>query len=121
MTAVTFRRARITDLPAIIMLLADDILGRQREDASSPLDLSYREAFQAIDVDANQLQAVAILDNEVVGTFHLTFILGLAQRCMARADRGCANRSAASGTGWEDGCANGQSINARPGTADSCS
>ena len=80
MTAVTFRRARIADLPAIITLLADDILGQQREDASAPLNFRYREAFQAIDADANQLQAVATLRDDVVGTFHLTFIPGLARK-----------------------------------------
>jgi len=80
MTAVTFRRARIADLPAIITLLADDFLGRQREDASAPLDLSYREAFPVHRRRRPQLQAVAILGDEVVGTFHLTFIPGLARK-----------------------------------------
>jgi len=36
MTHVTFRKATIADLPAIVALLADDILGQQREDSSVP-------------------------------------------------------------------------------------
>jgi GNAT superfamily N-acetyltransferase len=80
MTSVTFRRAAITDLPAIISLLADDALGQQREDASLPLDRRYQEAFQVIDADRNQLQGVAVMGETVVGTLHLTFIPGLARK-----------------------------------------
>jgi len=80
MTGITFRRAQATDLPAIVALLADDVLGQQREDASSPPNPRYVEAFQALDADPNQLQAVATLDGEIVGTLQLTFIPGLARR-----------------------------------------
>lgn len=79
MTDVTFRRARANDLPAIIALLADDVLGKQREDAASPPNPSYIAAFRAIDADPNQLQAVAVRDDEVIGTLQLTFIPGLAR------------------------------------------
>jgi len=80
MTGITFRRAQATDLPAIVALLADDVLGQQREDASSPPNPRYVEAFQALNADPNQLQAVATLDGEIVGTLQLTFIPGLARR-----------------------------------------
>ncbi len=80
MANVTFRRAQATDLPAIIALLADDVLGQQREDASSPPNPKYVEALQAIDADPNQLQAVATLGGEVIGTLQLTFIPGLARK-----------------------------------------
>ena len=80
MTAVTFRKAEVADIAAIIALLADDGLGRQREDTSSPLKRRYQEAFQAIDADPNQLQVVAILGDEVIGSLQLTFIPGLSRK-----------------------------------------
>jgi GNAT superfamily N-acetyltransferase len=80
MTDVTFRRAQAADIPAIIALLADDGLGRQREDANSPPNPKYLEAFQAIDADPHQLQVVAALGDEVIGTMQLTFIPGLSRK-----------------------------------------
>jgi GNAT superfamily N-acetyltransferase len=80
MTGLKFRRAQAADLPAIIALLADDGLGRGREDTTSPLNPKYREAFKAIDADPNQLQAVATLGEEVIGTLQLTFIPGLSRQ-----------------------------------------
>ena len=79
MTDVTFRRAQASDLPAIIALLADDVLGQRREDASSPPDRKYVEAFHAIATDSNQLQVVAIHGGEVIGTLQLSVIPGLAR------------------------------------------
>ncbi|KIU50629.1 MULTISPECIES: GNAT family N-acetyltransferase [Bradyrhizobium] len=79
MTPVTFRQAIPADLPAIIALLADDILGQQREDPSRPPNPRYVDAFEAILADPNQLQAVAVLGNEVIGALQLTFIPGLAR------------------------------------------
>jgi GNAT superfamily N-acetyltransferase len=84
MTGLQFRRAQEADIPAIIALLADDVLGRQREDASSPPNPDYVAAFRAIDADPNQLQTVAVLDGEVIGTLQLTFIPGLARKGAVR-------------------------------------
>ncbi|MEF2553864.1 GNAT family N-acetyltransferase [Aurantimonas sp. A2-1-M11] len=78
MSEVTFRPAQAGDLPAIIALLADDIFGQKREDASSPLNPNYVRALQEIDADPNQVQVVATMNGEVVGTLQLTFIPGLA-------------------------------------------
>lgn len=80
MTDVAFRRAQLADLPAIIALLADDGLGRQREDPSLPPNQKYLDAFRALDADPNQLQAVAIVGSEVIGTLQLTFIAGLSRQ-----------------------------------------
>ncbi|GKQ55696.1 GNAT family acetyltransferase [Bradyrhizobium sp. Ce-3] len=79
MTRIAFRQARPADLPAIIALLANDVLGQQREDASSPPNPRYVDAFTAILADPNQLQVVATLDDEVIGVLQLTFIPGLAR------------------------------------------
>jgi ribosomal protein S18 acetylase RimI-like enzyme len=80
MGAVTFRRATAADLPAIVAMLADDGLGRGREDASLPLARGYTEAFAAIEADPNQMLAVADSDGVVVGTLQLTFIPGLSHK-----------------------------------------
>jgi GNAT superfamily N-acetyltransferase len=80
MTDIVFRRAASSDLPAIVRLLAEDELGREREDARLPLDQAYVEAFRAIDADPNQLLAVAVDGADMVGTLQLSFIPGLARK-----------------------------------------
>jgi GNAT superfamily N-acetyltransferase len=80
MTSVIFRRAIATDLPDLVRLLADDVLGAQRENPELPLDPAYRAAFDAIEVDPNQLLAVAVVDEDIVGTLQLTFVPGLARK-----------------------------------------
>ena len=79
----TFRAAGEGDLSAIIALLADDPLGRGREDASDPPNTAYISAFQAIADDANQLLAVAD-DGGVVGCMQISFIPGLSRLGMWR-------------------------------------
>jgi GNAT superfamily N-acetyltransferase len=80
-----FRRARESDLPAIIAMLADDALGRSRELVSDPVDERYRAAFAAIVADENQLLAVAVnADDQPVGCLQLTFIPGLSRSGMWR-------------------------------------
>lgn len=74
------RRAERADLPAIIRLLADDMLGRSRETVSDPPAREYLDAFDAIDRDSNQLLAVMVDGSEVVATLQLTFLPGLARR-----------------------------------------
>jgi len=80
MDTIAFRRARATDLPAIVALLADDPLGREREDPGPPLNPAYETAFAAIESDLNQLLAVLTEADRVVGTLQLTFIPGLARK-----------------------------------------
>jgi ribosomal protein S18 acetylase RimI-like enzyme len=72
-SAVTFRSAVTADLPALVRMLADDALGRQREDPGEPLNPSYLEAFHAIQEDPNNEILVACLGEEVVGMLQLTF------------------------------------------------
>jgi len=77
--AFTFRRAAVADLPAIVALLADDALGSTREDASSPPNQRYVDAFAAVDRDTNQLMVVVESDGAVVGCLQLSFIPGLSR------------------------------------------
>ena len=81
---VEFRDARPAELPDIVELLADDPIGRTRETVSEPLDASYLTAFQAIDRDPNQLLAVAVDGDTIIGCMQLTFIPGLSRTGMWR-------------------------------------
>ena len=81
---IRFRRATAGDLGAIVALLADDPLGREREDDAPELGLCYREAFVAIERDPQQLLAVAERDNRIIGVLQLSFIPGLTRRGMWR-------------------------------------
>ncbi|MDI7861508.1 GNAT family N-acetyltransferase [Rhizobiaceae bacterium n13] len=75
-----FRRATASDLSAIVALLADDALGRVREDTRLPVSDSYLRAFETIDADPNQFLAVAEIDGRVAGTLQLTFIAGISRQ-----------------------------------------
>jgi ribosomal protein S18 acetylase RimI-like enzyme len=79
MTETIFRRATGADVPAIVKLLADDVLGRAREDVRDPPNPKYVAAFAAIDADGNQLLAVAERDRAVVGCLQISFIPGLSK------------------------------------------
>lgn len=79
---VSFREATAGDVPAIVALLADDILGKGREEA----DLAaYRDAFARIDADPNNFQIVGALGDRVVACYQLTIIPGLSLSATTRA------------------------------------
>ena len=80
MADIAIRRATLSDVPAIVAMLADDPLGAAREDVSTPTAPVYLAAFGAIDADPNQFLAVMTLDSAVVGTLQLTFIPGLSRK-----------------------------------------
>lgn len=82
MTDIGIRSAVADDIPAIVAMLADDVLGAMRE---SPDDLSpYVAAFERLQGDPNQHLVVAERDGEVVGTLQLTVIPGLSRRGSTR-------------------------------------
>ena len=74
-----FRRARATDLPAIVALLADDPLGAQREQADAQGLAPYRTAFAQIEADPNQFLCMIEQAGRVAGTLQLSFIPGLSR------------------------------------------
>lgn len=78
------RRATADDVPGIVALLRDDVLGAARDgDASDP---AYRKAFAAIDADpAHVLMVVDAPDGRLAGCLQLTFIPGLSRRGALRA------------------------------------
>lgn len=71
---MTIRRAIKSDVSAVVQMIANDKLGKLREDYQNPLPDKYYEAFQNITNDPNQ-ELVVIEDNDkVIGTLQLTFI-----------------------------------------------
>ena len=80
MSIPTFRRATRDDLTAIVALLADDPLGKSREDSRLPLDSGYLSAFTAMDSDPNQFPLVVEQHGIVVGYLQLSFIPGLSHK-----------------------------------------
>lgn len=84
MSEIFFRPAQASDVVGIVAMLADDDLGRLREDASTPLNTCYTEAFAAIESDPNQLLAVVELGGRLAGCLQLTFVPGLSRMGMWR-------------------------------------
>jgi GNAT superfamily N-acetyltransferase len=74
MTNLTFRRATKADVPAIVALMADDVLGASRERTGAVLPKAYFNAFAAIDADERQYLAVVEEAGRMVGTLQLTFL-----------------------------------------------
>jgi GNAT superfamily N-acetyltransferase len=72
-----FRYAVRADLPAIIAMLADDVLGKARDFAV--VDEAYERAFAAIDADPRNFLVVADDAGAVVGCLQITYLPGLGR------------------------------------------
>jgi ribosomal protein S18 acetylase RimI-like enzyme len=84
--AVKMRPARREDLPAIIRMLADDHLGRGREQVAEPLPAPYEAAFDAVADDQRNLLVVAESPKgAIVGFLQVTIIVGLSFQGAERA------------------------------------
>lgn len=81
-----FRKAIGSDITAIIEMLADDDLGRTREDLQTPISSEYEDAFECINADPNH-ELIVVEDeySEIIGTFQLSFIQYLTYRGGIRA------------------------------------
>lgn len=82
-----FRSATKNDVPFIIKMLANDKLGKLRENYQEPLPESYYTAFEIINSDPNQELMVVEKENEaeIAATFQLTFIPYLSYEGKLRA------------------------------------
>ncbi|WP_116130984.1 GNAT family N-acetyltransferase [Tropicimonas sp. IMCC34043] len=80
--SVLWRDARREDVPAVIALLADDILGQGREG----MDLApYLAAFDRIQAEGGSRVVVGEIDGAVVATYQITLISGLSLKAARRA------------------------------------
>jgi GNAT superfamily N-acetyltransferase len=70
-----FRKALRNDLSTIVEMIADDELGKVRENFKTPLPSEYYDAFDNIASDNNQeLVVVENTNGEIIGTLQLSFI-----------------------------------------------
>lgn len=70
-----FRNATKNDLEHIVAMIADDELGKKRENYQLPLPKAYISAFEQIISDKNQeLIVVENEQNEIIGTLQLSFL-----------------------------------------------
>lgn len=79
---VQFRLARREDVPEVVALLADDMLGRGREIAGPA---SYLAAFDAMQDEGSNHLIVGEDDGLIVACYQLTFISGLSLSAARRA------------------------------------
>jgi len=77
-----FRDARREDVPEIVALLADDMLGAARE---TDVDDAYWTAFDQIAADGRNRLVVGEIDGRIAGTLQLTLLPGLSRHGMLRA------------------------------------
>lgn len=83
--SVVVRSATREDVAAIVRLLADDVLGAQRERVEDPVAPVYLAAFDEMAAQSGHELLVAERDGEVVGCLQLTIIPGLSRAGMRRA------------------------------------
>lgn len=76
---MNLRDAEREEVPEIVRMLADDVLGSSREHVADPLPQAYWDAFDAIARDPNNRLLVAEVDGVVSGCLQLTFIPGLSR------------------------------------------
>lgn len=75
MELINIRKATTSDISAIVQMIADDALGKTRENFQTPLPKEYMIAFENINADKNQ--ELIVVENEraeVIGTLQLSFI-----------------------------------------------
>ena len=80
---LTIRPATRADIPGIVAMYADDMLGAARED---PANLAvYEASFTRLEANPNEHLLVAERAGRPVGTMQLTITGGLSHRGMTRA------------------------------------
>lgn len=79
---IHFREARREDVPAIVALLTDDMLGEGREGATPEI---YLAAFDEVAASPSNAILVAEQDGRIVATYQLTIIPGLSLKATRRA------------------------------------
>ena len=80
--ALTFRPVTRADVPAVVALLADDVLGRGRESAELA---PYLAAFDAMQAEGGNQLIVGEAGDQVLATYQLTVMSGLSLSAARRA------------------------------------
>jgi GNAT superfamily N-acetyltransferase len=86
---MVIREAVRADLPAVVALLADDVLGKGRD--FPVVDEAYERAFADIDADPRNFLVVADDSGQIAASMQVTYIPGLgrhgAERSLVEAVR----------------------------------
>lgn len=85
MEYIDIRKANREDVPHIVKLLANDILGNQRECYQGQILQQYYDAFNEIDNDKNNYLIVVVDGKRIIGTLQLTIIPSLTYQGRKRA------------------------------------
>ncbi|WP_418124538.1 GNAT family N-acetyltransferase [Chryseobacterium sp. PTM-20240506] len=83
---LNLRKVTFGDLKTVIEMLADDVLGKNREEVSNPLNEQYISAFRSI--EQNPYQDLLVLvnrDDEILGTLQVTYLQYLNHKGNKRA------------------------------------
>jgi len=80
---VEFREALQSDVPAVVALLQDDVLGKGRE---SDDHARYQTMWREIDRDPNNALIVGCRERVVIACYQLTFIPGFTLNATRRAE-----------------------------------
>ncbi len=72
---INFRKATRNDVSSIVKMIANDALGKLRENYQDPLPTVYYDAFAVIDKDPNQ-ELIVVEDEsaKIIGTLQLSYI-----------------------------------------------
>ena len=73
MKKIIIRQAELNNLPQIVKLMTEDVLGSQRELYTEPLPKCYIDAFENISKDKNSILLVACDNGTVIGNLQITF------------------------------------------------
>jgi GNAT superfamily N-acetyltransferase len=79
-TDLSQRKAQAADLPTLLALINDDVLGKNRDPLADTDAAHYQAAFEAIARDPNQYLMVAEQAGVVIAMAQLTFIPGLSRK-----------------------------------------
>ncbi len=71
-----FTQANDSDLPELVKMLADDILGSEREEYSKPILQSYIDIFDVIKKDVNNQLIIVRQENktQIIAMLQITYI-----------------------------------------------
>lgn len=84
MSELTLRDAVAADVPHVVMLLEGGVADAATHEGADPHDPVFLRAFERMRATPNQRLIVAELGGEIVGTFQLSFLPGLARGGLTR-------------------------------------
>jgi GNAT superfamily N-acetyltransferase len=85
LASLEIRPVRRADLPALVALYSDDILGSAREAATESSLEPYEAGLARVLADASTCVYVAHSDGNLIGTFQLTITPGISRQGVVRA------------------------------------